>query len=194
MQRSNRISTCLVAALVGISSGIGSVAAPASMPPGEQAVTGAWQHHHVNFSYYGITSLYSCDGLEGNIRALLLLLGARKDVKVTAMGCPQGSSVPSRIAIVDTDFYTLSPSSGSNDAVTAQWTPVMVSPTHPYFMGNGDCELIDQMKDLITKNFSLREVDYRTDCVPHQITINGFSIKAQALKALPAPQAAAAKG
>jgi hypothetical protein len=61
-------------------------------------------------------------------------------------------------------------------------------------MSHGDCELIDEMKDLISKNFSLREMDYRTDCVPHQINIDDFSIKAQALKELPAPVAKAAQG
>jgi len=71
---------------------------------------------------------------------------------------------------------------------------VVVSPTHPYFMGNGDCELIEQMKDLISKNFSLRDLSYRTDCIPHEVNIDDFSIKAQALKALPAPAARAAKG
>ena len=41
------------------------------------------------------------------------------------------------------------------------------------------------MQDLLRKNFSLRDVTYTTDCVPHDITINGFSVKAHALKAVP---------
>ncbi len=61
-----------------------------------------------------------------------------------------------------------------------------MSPTHPYFMAGGDCELVHEMKDIISKNFSLRDLNYRTDCVPHQVNIDGFGIKAQALKALPA--------
>ena len=196
MQRSKPLSASIVAAMValaGICSGAGSSAATAA-EPGGQVVSGAWQHHHVNFSYYGITALYSCDGLENNIRSLLLHLGARKDAKVSARGCPNGPSVPGKVAIVDVDFYTLSPSSDGNDTVQAQWMPVLVSPTHPYFMSHGDCELIDEMKDLISKNFSLREVDYRTDCVPHQVNIDDFSIKAQALKELPAPLSHPAKG
>jgi hypothetical protein len=197
MQRSKSFSASMVAALAalialaGISVRFAALAATAE--PSGQAVTGAWQHHHVNFSYYGITALYSCDGLENNIRALLLHLGARKDAKVSARGCPNGPSVPGRVAIIDVDFYTLSPSSDAAGTVQAQWMPVLVSPTHPYFMSHGDCELIDEMKDLISKNFSLREVDYRTDCVPHEVNIDDFSIKAQALKELPAslPKAAA---
>jgi hypothetical protein len=195
MQRSKRISISLAAALFAVAGiwGTSSRAAD-SAAPGGQVVTGAWQHHHVNFSYFGITALYSCDGLESNIRSLLLHLGARKDAKVNARGCPNGPSVPGRNAIIDLDFYTLSPNADSSDTVQAQWMPVVVSPTHPYFMGNGDCELIEQMKDLISKNFSLRDLSYRTDCIPHEVNIDDFSIKAQALKALPAPAARAAKG
>jgi hypothetical protein len=196
MQRNKSFSAFMVAALValaGISAGFAASAATPAEPSG-QAVTGAWQHHQVNFTYWGVTTLYSCDGLEDNIRALLLHLGARKDAKVSARGCPHGSSIPGHNAIIDVDFYSLSPSSDATGTVPAQWMPVAVSPTHPYFMGHGDCELIDEMKDLISKNFSLREMNYHTDCVPHQINIDDFSIKAQALKELPAPLAKAAQG
>src|SRR5271156_727751 len=150
-----------------------------------QVVAGTWEHHQARFSYFGITTLYSCDGLEDNTRALLVHLGARKeDAKVNARGCPRGSSVPGRTAFVDVDFYSLSPSADANAAgtVQAQWTPVQVSPRHPNFMGSGDCELVNELKDLISKNFSLRDLDYRTDCVPRQLVLDGFSIKAQTLK------------
>jgi hypothetical protein len=196
MQRSKSFSASLAVALVAlaaISSGTacwGAAPAEASGP----IVTGEWQHHHVNFSYYGITTLYSCDGLEETVRSLLLHLGARKDAKVSAQGCPNGPSVPGRNAIVDVDFYTLSPSSDANDTVQAQWMPVLVNATHPSFMGHGDCELIAEMKDLISKNFSLREVSYRTDCVPHEVNIDDFTVKAQALKELQAPKAHTARG
>jgi hypothetical protein len=52
-------------------------------------------------------------------------------------------------------------------------------------MGDGDCELIQAMKDLVTKNFSLRDLEYRTDCVPHELMMDGFAVKGQALRALP---------
>lgn len=161
-----------------------------------QAVSGTWEHHHASFTYWGITALYSCDGLENNIRALLQHLGARKDITVSARGCPNGSSVPGRNAIVDIDFYALAPSADSTvaGAVQAQWTPVVVSATRPYFMSNGDCELIEQLKGIISKNFSLRDLSYRTDCVPHEVNLDDFSIKAQALKALPAAVANASRG
>ena len=92
MQRSKRVLTSFVAvlALAGVSAGAGSLAAAAASAGGP-VVTSTWQHHHVNFSYFGITTLYSCDGLESNIRSLLLHFGARKDAKVTAQGAALGT-------------------------------------------------------------------------------------------------------
>jgi hypothetical protein len=186
MQRNRRfLTSAAIAALVALA---GSAARSEGDGAAGEPISATWQHRQTEFTYWGITALYSCDGLEENIRSLLLHLGARKDAKVNARGCPHGSSVPGRNAIVALDFYTLVPSGDANtpDTVQARWTPLLVSPTHPYFMGRGDCELVDEMKDIISKNFSLRDLNYRTDCVPHQINTEDFTIKAEALKALSA--------
>jgi hypothetical protein len=164
-----------------------AAAEAADSAPGE-LVTGAWQHHKLTFNYYGITALYTCDGLEGHVRQILLHLGARKDVSVMATGCPGPFNTPSHSAWVNTDFYSLAPAAaatGKSDTVDARWTILEVTPRRPGFMGDGDCELIQEMKDLITKNFSLRDIEYHTDCVPHEVNLNSFAFKAQALKALP---------
>jgi hypothetical protein len=166
----------------------------ADSPPGE-LVTGAWQHHKLTFNYFGFTSLYTCDGLEDHVRQILVHLGARKDLTVTATGCPGPSSTPSPSAWVNTDFYSLAPATdaGGTDTVKARWALLEVTPQRPSFMGDGDCELVQQMKDLITKNFTLRDLRYRADCYPHEVTLNSFAIKAQALRPQ-APKAGAVKG
>jgi hypothetical protein len=194
MHSSKRILTSAALAALLALSALPVWSAGDGTSAGESVVAGIWEHHQARFTYFGITTLYSCDGLEDNTRALLVHLGARpQDAKVNALGCPHGSSVPGRNAIVDVDFYSLSPTANANaaNAVPAQWTPVQVNPTHPRFMGPGDCELVDELKDLIAKNFSLRDLNYRTDCVPHQAVLDPFSVKAQALKPLPAAVAAA---
>jgi len=163
---------------------------------GGPVVAGTWEHHQASFSYYGITTLYSCSGLETNIRQLLRHLGARKDLTVRAYGCPGGYDTPGRNAIVDVDFYSLAPSAAANAAntVQARWTPVEVSANRPSFIGHGDCELITEMKDILSKNFSLRNLNYRTDCVPYEVNLDDFSVKAEVLKPLPATVASAAQG
>lgn len=187
MQRSKKILVSgAIAMLLGLGAGTAAVAADAPTPA--QVVSGNWQHHKVRFTYYGITTLYSCSGLESDVKSILLQFGARKDAKVSAQGCPRGPDVPGRNAIVDTDFYTLSPQAGgaADQGVPSYWAQVVMDAHRPYFMSHGQCELIDEMKDLITKNFSLRDLDYQTDCVPHEINLNDFSIKAQVLQAVPA--------
>jgi hypothetical protein len=176
-----------VAVLGGLSCASPSSAADATAAPPTDIVAGAWQHHKVTFSYYGITSLFTCDGLEDHVRQILLLLGARKDAKVHASGCPGPFNAPSHSAWVDADFYALAPAADANgsDAVMARWTPVEVTARHPDFMGDGDCELIQGMKDFITKNFSLRDIDYRTNCVPHELWMDSYAVKGQALRAVP---------
>jgi len=173
-----------------------AVNAAGAEPAGGPVVAGTWEHRRASFSYYGITSLYSCSGLETNIRQLLLHLGARKDLTVRAYGCPGGYDTPGRNAVVDVDFYSLTPSADANAAntVQARWTRVEVSANRPYFIGHGDCELITEMKDILSKNFSLRDLNYRTDCVPHEVTLNDFSVKAEVLKPLPSTAASAAQG
>ena len=201
MQYTNRPSMSRWAAVAVLSGvllpSVGSRCAAANAadsPPGE-LVTGTWQHHKLTFNYFGFTSLYTCDGLEDHVRQILVHLGARKDLTVSATGCPGPFDTPSRTAWVNTDFYSLAPvtGAGGSDTVNARWTVLEVTPRRPGFMGDGDCELVEQMKDLITKNFTLRDVQYRTDCVAHEVTLDSFAIKAQALRPL-GPKAGAVKG
>jgi hypothetical protein len=188
MRKSIRLRSSLAVLLIGVCCraqfagaavrGDGSVSA--------EVVDGAWQHHRVSFSYVGFTTLYTCDGLEDHVRQILLHLGARADVHVTASGCPGPFNAPSHSAFVDAEFYALAPAGEAASAtVKARWTALEVTARRPSFMGDGDCELVQEMKDLITKNFSLRNVEYRTKCFPHDVTLDEFSVKGQALRAVP---------
>ena len=156
--------------------------------PSTDTMSGTWQHHHLRFNYFGVTALYTCDGLEDRVGQILLHLGARKDIKVSASGCT-GAHTPSRDALVALDFYALVPAADESGTVNARWTPLEMTPLRPRFMGGGDCELIQQMKDVITQNFSWRNLDYRTRCAPHGVTIDAFEVKGQALRAIPTPKA-----
>lgn len=163
-----------------------TAAAPADVLSSE------WQHRQLTFAYSGFTTLYTCDGLEDHVRQIMVYLGARKDLKVRATGCPGPFNSPSRTAFVNVDFYALVPADGrpatgapAAATLNAQWTPLELTPRRPNFMSDGDCELMQGMKDFITKNFTLRAVEYRTSCFPNEVTIDGFSVKGQALRALP---------
>lgn len=191
MRHANRFWIVASAAMLAMSVAAAPViAGPSSAgsavveAPAGEVIAGTWQHHKVTMNYFGITSLYTCDGIEEHVREILIYLGARKDVKVRATGCPGPYDTPSRSIWVNADFYSLAPAAetGSAGTVQAHWAALELNPTRPTFMGGGDCELIEQLKDLTLKNFSLRNVDYRTSCVPHEVVINGFSVTGQALK------------
>ena len=50
-----------------------------------------WTPREFRFTYQGFTAKYSCDGLSGRIKEVLLLLGARKqDLNVAPTGCSGG--------------------------------------------------------------------------------------------------------
>jgi hypothetical protein len=154
------------------------------------ATSAMWQHREIKFTYIGLSTSYSCDGLQQDIRALLLYFGARKDLKVTASGCPSPTDI-SHSAFIDADFYALAPVTNEVDsnALTASWTAVEVSPRHPSFMDSGNCELVEQMKDSLLNAFVVQDVDYRTDCFPHEVNLHAFQIKGWVLKPVAAAKA-----
>ncbi len=188
MRRIKSTSTGLAAAALALacasSASVGFAADSTGAANGVVAST--WQHHQVTFPFNGLTSKYNCNGLQDTVRQILLHLGARDDLKVSSGGCGPGSSAPGGRAFIDTDFYTLAPAAGSDssDTVAAHWTAKHLDPQHPYFMDYGSCELIQQMKDLITQNFAIQDLQYRTDCFPHDLNLHGFSVKGMALTAV----------
>jgi hypothetical protein len=168
-----------------------SIAAADAITSGADSVNGVWQHHKVRFDYASVSTLFTCSGLESQVQSILGALGARQDAKVRAGGCFGRDDTPTRQAWVRMEFDTLIPApDASSQAVRASWTPLLIESHRPSFMGDGDCELIDAMKDVITKSFSLRGVDYVTHCIPHGQSLDSYSIKGEVLRA-PKPVAAA---
>lgn len=181
---------CLVGGLLpfGVAA---AAAAPATAPTAAPTTAAApastpaqWRDLKLKFDYNGFTTLYTCDGLEGKVRQILLSFGARKDVKVRATGCEYGSSHPSRFAWVTAEFSALTPAPepAPADAVKADWVKVQLAPNRPDFMGEGECELVEQMRDLLQKGFALRNTEYRTGCVPHQVSMADYSVTTEVLK------------
>ena len=167
------------AALPSISS-LATAAASAD-PAGTPAL---WHAQKLKFDYSGFTTLYTCDGIEGKVRDILLTFGARKDLKVRATGCSDGQNRPSRFAWVTAEFSSLAPATApaAADAVKAGWAKVQIAPNRPNYMGAGECELVEQMRELLQKGFALRNTEYRTSCVPHQVSIADYSVTTEVLK------------
>jgi hypothetical protein len=172
----------LVPTLVGLlcwadSNGAGAQTTDTSS---NDVVSSAWQHHEVTFTY----DKGSCSNLERRGQQILLYLGARKDAKVSVNGCWYRSKTIGPTMVAHADFYTLAPvAADSTGTVKARWEALQVTPQHPDFMRAKACELVEAMKDVITKNFSLRDIEYRTDCHPHFNRTDAFAVTGQVLQA-----------
>jgi hypothetical protein len=156
---------------------VATAAEPAAAPA-------QWHKQALKFDYSGFTTFYSCDGLEGKVRDILLTFGARKDAKVRATGCSEGPNRPSRFAWVSAEFSSLAPAAdpAAADVVKAGWARVQLAPNRPSYMGAGECELVERMRDLLQKGFALRNTEYRAACTPHQVSVADYSVTTEVLK------------
>ena len=196
MAYTKRVSKLTLAALALCCSAVGLPSLAADSAPPSTPVAGTWVLHEDTFFYYGLTALFSCSSIEDHVKDILVHMGARKDAVVQANGCPRGTLTPGHSANVRAKFYTLAPAEDANapGVVSAQWAALELSPRHPFFVGDGDCELVHDMKDMLSKNFSLRDVNYRTDCVPHELSMNGFAVTGEVLKAVPPAKVSRTQG
>jgi hypothetical protein len=165
----------------------GAVTALADTPaalPAESPAAVTWRHQTADFNYLGFTTLYTCSGLEDQVRRILTYLGARADLKVRASGCLRIDE-PSHNAWVKVEFdVPVAAENGAPGEALAQWDAVALSARSPHFMDSGDCELVQSMRALVTRNFDLRDLNYRTNCFPHTLSIDDFSLTAEALKVI----------
>lgn len=164
-----------------------AAAAAAADTPSVAPVSARWQKHELKFNYSGFTSLYTCDGLEGKVREILVHFGARKEAKVRATGCAFGPNTPSATAWVTVEFESLGDAgqNGGADTVAAGWQPVELRPRRPISMGDGECELVEQLKPVLTAGFALQDIDYRTRCMAHQTSLGDYSVRGKVLQPLP---------
>lgn len=181
-RRTALIGAALLAALPAL--------ATSATPPGSPAAIAArWQKHELTFTYHGFTSFYTCDGLEEKVRQILLHFGARKGVQAQASGCAYGPSTPSPNAWVTVKFESLAPAPEGQehdaDTVAASWQPVELRPRRPSSMGEGECEIVEQLKPVITAGFALQDLDYRARCIPHQISMADYGVSGKVLRATP---------
>lgn len=156
-----------------------------------------WMPKETRFTFMGFTTHYSCDGLRDKMRRVLLDFGARRDLSISEYGCTAADGRPDQFPGVSIKMNVLQPA-GTGDAtatpVTAHWKTVTLRLDRDPVWEAGDCELVEQIKARILPLFATRNVQYMSNCVPHQLSPGGTSLSADFL--LPdqkAQQPAAAK-
>jgi hypothetical protein len=165
-------------------------------------VTAVWTPKQLHFVFLGFTAKFSCDGLADRVRSVLLLLGARKDLQVNPSSCSTPFGRPDPFPGVTIKMNVLEPEGGSAgqnagnsaantagsggqapESVPAHWKLVDVNSAlarDPLWQA-GQCELLEQIKQSILPQFSARNVQYSSTCVPNQLTLGATQLKAEVL-------------
>lgn len=177
---------CLVAALTA---GPAFAASGAPLPA-------VWKEHHVNFVYLGRTSRYSCDGLSDKVRALLTDLGARRDLRIVAVGCAEYGRPPGPNSLSPSlDIRFSAPAvpepaakplhAGDLAPVDARFEPFTIAPDAFRNMGMGDCELVEEFARQILPKLTTRDLKQDITCVPYQLSGSRYFVRGEVLRALP---------
>ena len=177
----SRFTTAAVLALLAC--GVAAAGAPTGS---DSAQLATWTPKEQRFLYQGFTTHYSCDGLREKMRSALLTLGARKDLKVSETGCSALRGGPEPFPGVAIKMQVLTPvttSAATPDAATvaAHWKTVDLRLDRDAVAASGDCELIEQIKQSILPLFTTRNVEYSSNCVPHQLSSGGTRLRAEVL-------------
>jgi len=163
----------------------------ASAPPHEP---GIWQKHEYSFAFMGFTSTYSCDGLAGKLKMLLIASGARQDAKAQPGACASGFGRPDKFARAQLTFYTLAPANAApanadqpadTPPVDGVWIPVVIATQKPRDLGTGDCELVEQFRSNVLPMFTTRNVAGHTTCIPHQQSGSVIDLRFESFSAAP---------
>lgn len=143
-----------------------------------EAATGAqaavWTPKELSFVFMGFTAHYSCDGLRDKIRHVLGELGARSDFKVDYYGCSSPYGTPDPFPGVRIKMQVLQPvgvNDKSAEVIGARWQRTNLRLDKDPVWEASDCELLEQIRQKILPLFATRNVDFASNCVPHQASL-----------------------
>jgi hypothetical protein len=160
-----------------------------------------WREQHLEFFYMGRTARYSCDGLRDKVRAMLLDLGARRDLKISAIGCgdsgqmrhnspaPSLNITFSAPALPDPSVKPLH--EGDLAATDARFESFTITSDAFRNLGFGDCELVEEFSHQILPKLVTRSLKRDIACVPYQASGSRFLVRGEILKPLPRGEQAA---
>jgi len=158
------------------------IAYPALAAPWE-AQPAAWVAYDLSVTLHNLSRRYSCDELRSKFRDVLLLLGARTDLKILTARCELGSRSPFvRVQFVMPELLERTAKRGG--LVDAAAGIVRLEPGHPPSLSAADCELMRQLKDGLLAPLSLRVVSFNLACSAVSSSGPRFNLSVQTLKPL----------
>ncbi len=170
--------------------------AMSAVTEGGSPVAAVWKEQHLRFFYMGRTSRYSCDGLRDKVRAMLLDLGARRDLTITALGCEDtaarvrvASMGPSLNMVFSTPALPEAAAkplhAGDLAPVNAHFEPFTITSDAFRNMGVADCELVEEFAHQVLPKLVTRNLKQDITCVPYQQSGGRFLVRGEILRSLP---------
>jgi hypothetical protein len=147
-----------------------------------------WREQHLNFVYPGRTSRFSCDGLRDKVRSMLLDLGARRDLRISAIDCGDSPTLSLDIVVsmpALTEAAAKSQHSGDLAPVDARFETFSIAVDPFRNMGMADCELVQEFSRQILPKLATRAVTQDIDCAPTAPSGSRFLVRGEILRALP---------
>jgi len=152
------------------------------------AVTARWQPYSFNFVFMGLSTYYSCSGLENRLEQILLQLGAKPDVQVSASGCFEGDRVSKMVTAsvrvaMPVEVAAAADATQSNDTtrIDAQRKIVTLNTQLSGYTGSGDCELMEEVRDRLLPEVKLKALENNLHCIPWQEMLINQTLKVSAL-------------
>lgn len=162
---------------VGLLSSLGLTSALAA--DNSAAQQAAWKSQDLSFPYMGFTTLYSCTGIEDRMEQFLKQLGARSDVRVSALNCAGdqvSKSLSTRIRV-----SVPSASGGEGEKFEVKPSTVTLRANPQGNSGPGNCELLEQLRDRVLPELGLKVVGDDLHCTPGQATGAAGTLQVAAL-------------
>jgi hypothetical protein len=181
---------CAIVAALYLAAGPAAQAGAAAI--GGDPMPAVWKQRRLDFFYKGRMARYTCDGLRDKVRAMLLDLGARRDVKIVTIGCDDNGRLPVNSAGPSLNIIFSSPA--LPDASATPQTPGDLAATDARFeaftiagdafrnMGISDCELVEEFARQILPKLTTRNVKRDIACATGD---SRFLVHGEVLKTIP---------
>jgi hypothetical protein len=141
----------------------------------------AWVAHDLSIDLHDLPRRYSCDDLWHKFHDVLLVLGARPDLKILTARCERASRSPSvRLQFSSPEFVKRASTRGIG--IDAAAATIRLEPGHPASLNDADCELMRQIKDRLLALVSQRIVSFNLACSAPPSRRGRFNVSVQALR------------
>jgi hypothetical protein len=138
-----------------------------------ETVSARWQPYQIKFHFSSFDTYYSCDGIAGKMKSLLLAIGARNDVRIEDSCFGQSSQVQldHRLLVAFALPVVADNNDNPEDIFPARWRDVQIRKNRPRYLDGGDCELVEHFIGQILPQLITRDIQNKIRCTSRSINL-----------------------